>query len=174
MKKYYTPQTLACAGMLIAMNVVLARLVSIPVGTLFRISVAHVPIILSGLWYGPVIGGICGFSGDLIGCALSGYAPNPFLTASAVFVGVLPALFERFIMDGGPRRGRFFRILPVIALMMLFTSQGLTTLGLSVMYGMPFEATWLSRLPQSVCLCFLNSFLVDLLVSRVPVPKMLA
>ena len=163
MKKQFSPGTLAYAGVLIAMNVVLSRLVSIPIGNLFRISVAHVPIILCGLWLGPLIGGIAGAAGDLIGCAFMGYAPNPFLTVSACLVGIIPSLFKKFILGGEKGTKRYLRYVLVIALTMLITSQGLTTLGLSVMYGMPFKATFISRLPQSGALCVLNSFLVNLL-----------
>ena len=163
MKKQFSPVTLAYAGVLIAMNVVLSRLVSIPIGNLFRISIAHVPIILCGLWLGPVIGGISGAAGDLIGCLFMGYTPNPFLTVSVCLVGMIPAFLKPYITSAKPGRQRFLRYILVIGLTMLITSQGLTTLGLSVMYGMPFKAAFISRLPQSAALCVLNSFLADIL-----------
>ena len=93
MKKRFSAQTLAIAGALVAMNIVLSRFVAIPIGTSLRITVSSVPIILAGIWLGPVAGGCCGFLGDFLGCLISGYAPNPLLSVSAILMGVLPALF---------------------------------------------------------------------------------
>ena len=90
MKSRFSAAVLAYAGALIALNVILTRFVSIPIGQIFRISIGAVPIILASLWLGPVAGGICGFLGDLIGCAVGGYAPNPLISVSSVMVGVLP------------------------------------------------------------------------------------
>ncbi len=175
MKNRFSAQTLAFAGVLVAMNIVLSRFVSIPIGESLRISVSSVPIILAGLWFGPVIGGICGFLGDLLGCFISGYAPNPFISLSAILMGVIPALFVGFLSRGKQKGGgvgafalRYLRFLLVIALTMLITSQGITTYGLSVMYGRPFVAQWFLRLPQSVLLLFVNSLLTCLLYDRVP------
>lgn len=189
---------LAYAGVLIAMNIVLSRFVSIPLGPTLRVSISSVPIILCGLWMGPFIGGASGGIADLLGTAISGYAPNPLITLSAVLMGVIPALFRHFI--GRPNqasassflsenRGNaghpgsaghpgnsasgvlsFLRVLAVLAFTMLLTSQGSTTLGLSLMYGLPFWPTWISRLPQTCLLLIVNSLLVDILYSRVHLP----
>ncbi|MBP3912946.1 MAG: folate family ECF transporter S component [Lachnospiraceae bacterium] len=165
---HFSPRTLALSGVLIALNVVLSRLVSIPLGTTLRISVAQVPVILAGIWFGPLIGGLTGMIGDMIGTAINGYAPNPFILVSATCVGIIPALLAPYIRKNAANSFyRFLRFLPVIALTMLITSQGLTTLGLSVMYGMPFEATFLTRLPQSLFLCTTNSCLCALIYDRV-------
>lgn len=177
MKSRLSVQTLAIAGVLVAMNIVLSRLVAIPIGESLRITVSSVPIILAGLWLGPFVGGICGFLGDLLGCFLSGYAPNPFISVSAILMGVLPALlFSLFTLRGGKKRGEgalgfaiwYLRFFAAIAVTMLLTSQGITTYGLAVMYGRPFLAQWILRLPQSVLLLFVNSLLVSLLYDRVP------
>ena len=172
----FTPAVLTYAGVLIALNIVLSKFVSIPIGPTLRLSVSQVPLILAGIWLGPVVGGLCGLAGDLIGCLLSGYAPNPFITATAVIMGVVPALFTPFIRGSAAGNGarerllRIGRIMLVLALCMLIGSQGSTTLGLSLLYGTPFKALWLSRLPQSVLLLVVNSILVELLLSRIRLP----
>ena len=132
------------AGALIALHVIFARFISIPVGQILRISISGVPLILSGLWLGPVTGGICGLIGDLIGCAINGYAPNPFITVATVLVGVIPGLFRGFMVGDKPGVKRLLRFLLVIAVTRFISSQLLTTFGLSVMYGMPFTATFVS------------------------------
>ena len=175
--KKFSVRTLAFAGVLIAMNIELSRFVSTPIGPPLRISVSSVPIILCGLWMGPLVGGIAGCAGDLLGCLVSGYACNPLITLSAILMGVIPALFKNFMFKKRPV-GSFFpdqvigylRVMCVIALTMLLTSQGFTTLGLSVMYGMPFWPTYLTRLPQSVLLLIVNSMLTMLLYRKVRLP----
>ena len=127
MMKMFTPRTLAMSGVLIALNVVLSRLVSIPVGNTLRISVAQVPVILSGLWFGPLIGGLTGMLGDLIGSALNGYAPNPLITLSSTLVGIIPTLFLPWIRKNAASPVRsYLRFLPVVALTMLITSLGVS------------------------------------------------
>ena len=77
MKNVNKVRIMAFAGVIIAMNIVLARLVAINIGPTLRITVSQTPVYLAGFWFGPVVGGICGFLGDLIGSLLQGYAPNP-------------------------------------------------------------------------------------------------
>ncbi|WP_130838108.1 folate family ECF transporter S component [Lachnoclostridium sp. Marseille-P6806] len=170
--KRYSPYALAYAGVLIAMNVVLSRLVSIPIGHSLRISVSSVPVMLGGLWLGPVFGGAIGFVGDMLGCAFSGYAPNPLITCSAVLTGVIPGLLGSFIRKGASVQGKLLRLLPVVAGMMMITSQGFTTLGISVMYRLPFGATWLTRIPQTLLLIPLNAFLTAVFYDRVRLPNL--
>ena len=98
--KQINTKVLAYAGVLIAMNVVLVRVVAINIGPDLRITVGNVPVILASLWFGPVIGAACGGLGDLIGCILSGYAPIPLLLVSSVLTGFLPYFFKKFIVKG--------------------------------------------------------------------------
>ena len=57
MKNENKVRILAFAGVLIAMNIVLARLVAINIGPTLRITVSQTPIFLAGFWFGPVVGG---------------------------------------------------------------------------------------------------------------------
>lgn len=169
-------KSLTYAAILIAMNVVLTRIVAIPIGATLRITVGSVPIILASLWLGPVIGGICGGSGDFIGCLLSGYAPNPFIMISAILTGVLPYVFKRFLVKDLSIKGKktqifgigFLKLLLILGFMSLITSLGFTTFGLSLLQGLPFGTLFITRLPQSIFLTIVNSVLV-LLVYTSPV-----
>lgn len=171
MKKINNTRVMAYAGVLIAMNVVLVRLIAINIGPVLRITVGSVPIILGSLWFGPLIGGICGGAGDLIGSILSGYAPNPLILCSSILTGVLPWFFRKFITKGIiGKSGKLemysmglIRMIPVMGLLNLITSQGFTTLGLALMQGIPFGPLFFTRLPQSIFLTVTNSVLVILL-----------
>lgn len=87
-------KTVVFAGVLVAMNLVLARVLAINIGPTLRITVSVTPIFLSGLWLGPLMGGICGGTADLLGCLIQGYAPNPFILVTSVLAGVLPGIMK--------------------------------------------------------------------------------
>lgn len=170
MKKINT-KVLAYAGVLIAMNVVLVRVVAIPIGPTLRITVGNVPIVLASFWFGPVVGAICGGLGDLIGCILSGYAPIPLLLVSSVLTGFLPYFFKKFVVKGIAEQNHkatlygkgFVRMLLMMTVVNLITSQGFSTFGLAQWQGISFWALFLTRLPQSILLTVTNSILVLLL-----------
>lgn len=169
--KKVTSRSLAYAGVLIAMNVLLTRFVSIPVGQVLRFTAGAVPVILSGLMLGPLTGALTGAVGDLIGCAVSGYAPNPLITLSSALYGVIPALFVSVINRSRAGMKRFMVFLGVIFVTMIITSQGLHVLGLSLLYGMPAKAVFITRIPQTLFLLAINTFLTDIIYSRVILPS---
>ena len=112
MKKENKVKVLVFAGALIAMNIVLSRLLVLNIGPTLRITVSQTPVYLAGFWFGPVVGGICGFLGDLIGSLLQGYAPNPFISLSAILTGVLPGIASYLIK----KRMEIWHVLGVLVL----------------------------------------------------------
>ena len=169
MKIKYSSRALAYAGVLIALNIILSRFVAIPIGTLFRISIGAVPIILAGVWLGPVYGGICGLLGDLIGCLVNGYAPNPLITVSAVLMGVIPALFISYFRKCRSMKQCIITFLLVLLPTFFVCSQGFTVLGLSLIYGIPFLSAFVSRLPQTFSLWAVDSILCAILYNRLKI-----
>ena len=53
-------KTIVFAAVLVAMNLVLSRVLAINIGSTLRITVSATPIYLASLWFGPLVGGICG------------------------------------------------------------------------------------------------------------------
>ena len=91
------PKTLAVCAMLAALSVIFARLI-IPMPNAFtRFSIEAIPIVIAGLLFGPLAGGIMGFVADLVGCLFSGYGYNPLFCIPPILYGVLPGLL-RFLM----------------------------------------------------------------------------
>lgn len=62
-------ESIVFAGVLVAMNLVLARVLAINIGPTLRITVSATPIFLASLWLGPLVGGICGGAscGQIVG-----------------------------------------------------------------------------------------------------------
>ena len=73
----FSTKTLAYCALLAALSVVLARFVIPMPNVTTRFSIEAVPIFLAGMLFGPMAGGLVGFSADLVGCLFSGYGYNP-------------------------------------------------------------------------------------------------
>ncbi|MCD7885646.1 MAG: folate family ECF transporter S component [Lachnospiraceae bacterium] len=143
-KNSWDTRTLVFMGLLVAMHIVLTRLLVIELGS-YRITVGVVCTILSGLWFGPVAGGLCGMVADLLGCLLKGYAVNPFITVAAMCWGIVPALF-RPLMNGTKRKKVVFICIGVF-LASVCSTLGLTTTGLAVYNGGEFAVSFMALLP---------------------------
>ena len=91
------PKTLAVCAMLAALSVIFARLI-IPMPNAFtRFSIEAIPIVIAGLLFGPLAGGIVGFVADLVGCLFSGYGYSPIFCVPPILYGVLAGLL-RFLL----------------------------------------------------------------------------
>ena len=140
---------MAFAGVIIAMNIVLARLVAINIGPTLRITVSQTPVYLAGFWFGPVVG-------DLIGSLLQGYAPNPLISVSAILAGVLPGLF-RHVMEKKPA---LWKVVGILVIHGLVGALGFTCIGLHMYYGTPWSVLYATRVVQTIMLTAVNSVLV--------------
>lgn len=157
-------RVMAFAAMLIAMNIVLARVLKIEVGPTIRITFSQVPIFLCGLWFGPIVGGISGFLGDLIGSLLQGYAPNPFISCSAMLTGIIPGIMGIYVFK---RNLNWWKIAVMLSINGLVGSLGLTTLGLHLYYGTPWSVLYASRPIQTVTLVITNTVIITILYKSV-------
>ena len=97
-KRVMTTRTLAYCALLAALSVILARLI-IPMPNEFtRFSIEAVPIFLAGMLFGPLAGGMVGFSADLIGCLMfSTFGYNPIYCIPPILYGVAGGLFRHFL-----------------------------------------------------------------------------
>ena len=153
-------KTVVFAGVLVAMDLVLARVLAINIGSTLRITVSATPIYLAGFWFGPIVGGICGGVADLLGCLIQGYAPNPLIMVTSVLAGVLPGVFKHYVFHN---KMNTWKIAVVIAIHGLIGSLGFTTVGLHVYYGTPWAVLYSTRVIQTIALTAANTILVSIL-----------
>ena len=86
---------------LVAMQIILARFLSIQVSDILRISFESIPIMLAGLWLGPVNGAIVALVADFLGTIIHGYgAWFPPLALGPISVAVICGLGSRHILGG--------------------------------------------------------------------------
>lgn len=95
-----TARTLAYCALLAAISVVLARLIIPMPNVTTRFSLEAVPIFMAGMLFGPVAGGLVGFTADAVGCLFSGFGYNPIFCVPPILYGVFGGVFRRWLGKG--------------------------------------------------------------------------
>lgn len=160
-----SPKQLAQAAMLTAMSVVIGFFCKTYLnfgGGLFRVTFENLPIILSGILYGPIVGGIVGGSADLISYLIASFAqaypPNLIVTLGAVTVGATAGIFSRFIR----RKGGYLQIILSGMAAHLLGSMIVKPIGLYQFYGI--AVLW--RIPLYLIIAPIEIFLLCYLLRR--------
>ncbi len=96
-KSLFSLRTMVCCAMMVAIAVILARLMSVVPDESSRFSLESVPIFISGMLFGPLAGGLVGFTSDLIGCLFSPFGYNPLFCLPPVVCGVCAGLFRKYL-----------------------------------------------------------------------------
>lgn len=127
-----TPRTMTVAAMLAAMSLILGKFLQIPnpFSNIVRISFENLPILFSGICFGPFVGAVTGVVADLIGCLLYGYTINPLVTLGAGAFGLTAGLISCYVV----RRPLWLSCALSTALAHLVGSVVLKSLGLAAWY----------------------------------------
>ncbi len=97
LKKTFSTQNLVMMAALIAIQIILARFFSIQTETL-RVGFESIPVILAGMWLGPVCGGIVAVVADLLGTIIQGFgAWFPPLVLGPLSAGILSGVSTKYI-----------------------------------------------------------------------------
>ena len=134
-------------GLLIALNILLSRFLSIQPTPFLRINFGFLAVAAAGLIYGPLAGGAAAAIADVLGFFIfpSGGAYFPGITLSALLAGMRYGLF----LHG--RRPSFWRCLLASASVCLFVDAGLTTWWLTlIIAGKTFAVLFVPRLIKAL------------------------
>lgn len=96
-KHFMKTNTLAYCALLTALSVVLARLFGLMPEESSRFSIEAVPIFIAGMLFGPIAGGMVGFSADFIGCLFSPFGYNPIFCLPPILYGVFAGILRHFM-----------------------------------------------------------------------------
>ena len=157
----FSIKNLTLASLLIALEVVLSRFLSISAWNT-KIGFAFVPVVLAALLLGPLWAGIVGALADFLGALLfpiGAYFPG--FTLTAFLMGLCYGLFLY-------KKQGFGRIAAAVAVHQLVLSLLLNTLWISLLYGSPYAPLLLSRLPQCAILAAVQLALIPVLVRLMP------
>lgn len=133
MKKQFTVHTLVVSAVLIALNIVITRLLSIDVGAV-RIGLGFIPIALGSMLYGPVPGAVIAFFADFLGALLQGKGYWPGFALSAILLG---ASYGMFLYK---REKSYKNITICVVLQAVFIDALLGALWYRIFGGTPFVA----------------------------------
>ncbi len=141
---------LVVCAMLTALGVVLGGMLSIPAmpfGTYsLKIGFGTLPVIISGVMYGPFWGAVVGALCDLLQALIFPKgAYMPWFTIVGMLFGLIPGLF--FIKKQKPT---FLRILAAVASGQIFGSVICNTALIVWLYGMPWEVGITRLINQAV------------------------
>ena len=156
-----TTKTLTLTALLAALEIVLSRFLSISAWNT-KIGFAFVPVVLAALLLGPLQAGIVAALADFLGALLFPVGPYfPGFTLTAFLMGLCYGLFLY-------KKQSFLRILLAVAVHQLALSLLLNTLWISMLYGSPYAALLVSRLPQCALLTAVQLVVIQALVRLLP------
>lgn len=163
MQKNNKALLIAKSAMLIALSVIIGTFCKTFLnfdGGLLRITFENVPIIMAGIIYGPVVGGVVGVASDLVSYFMSPqiYPPNLVVTLGAAMVGIIAGLSARFIVK---KRGSV-QIIVSVALSHIVGSMIIKTVGLFQYY----QHLALLRIPLYIVIGSLEAGLLCILLKR--------
>lgn len=160
-KLFRSIKGMTIAAMLVAMSVVIGIFcktrLNIGDGPL-RVTFENIPIIMAGVLYGPVVGGLVGACSDLVSCLFSGYAPNIIVMIGAATVGAISGITCKFFVR---QKGRKQIIVSGIFAHIL-GSMIIKSIGLYQYYGV--MVLW--RIPIYLVIAPIEIFVICLLFDR--------
>lgn len=160
----FDAKTIAVMGVLIAMEVVLSRFLSISAWNI-KIGFSFVPLVLAAMLLGPVKAGIVGALGDFLVATLLPIGPYfPGFTLTSFLMGVVFGIFLY-------KKQSPMKITSAVAINQLVLSLLLNTYWISKLYGSPFRLLYITRIWQTALLVPVQ-LLVTLIISKVLVGKL--
>ena len=136
---------LCVSALLSALSIVLGKYLAINVTDSIRLSFENLPVLMAGVFLGPLIGAAVGAVADLLGCVLVGYAINPIITAGATLIGLIAGLIARAFTRGG-RSLSPLAVYTAVYAAHIAGSMILKSIGMAVYFSTPLEIL-LIRIP---------------------------
>ena len=91
-----TAKSVACCAMLAAISIVMARLLCFATPDGVRWSLDKFPLFLAGMFFGPVMGALTGFTADFLGSIMQ-FGFNPLLCLPAILYGLFGGVFSSYL-----------------------------------------------------------------------------
>ena len=159
--KHITPKRLSLMAMLIALQIVLSKFLMLQLTGSIRLSIDSVPILLSGIWFGPLAGGIVGLLSDLLGTLLFPTAGMYFppLTAAFILIGVCAGFLAKIVKCKNGLLRAALIVIPAEIVGSYLTKSA----ALSALVQIPFPALLAARALPVGGIMVVNTMLVYLL-----------
>ena len=156
-KLKFTTRTLTALAMLIAIEVILSRFLSINAWNI-KIGFGFVPVVIAAILYGPLAGGIVGALSDFIGALLFPIGTYfPGFTLTSFLMGMIFGLFLY-------KKQGWLQGLAAVGINQFILSLFLNTLWISMLYGSPYVPLLATRVFQSILLTVVQLICIQLMV----------
>ncbi|WP_458408181.1 folate family ECF transporter S component [Anaerotignum sp.] len=160
-RKISTTHRLVLMAMLVAIQVILSRWLSINLWNL-KIGFAFVPIALAGMLLGPVGAGLTGAVADVIGATLF---PSGTFFPGFTLTAFITAFGYGFFLQ---KKQDMLHILGAVLFSEIVGTILMNTLWISIMYGTPFIPVMIPRLGQAVGMGIVEVIVIKILANYVP------
>lgn len=169
-KKKLDTRIMVKAALLTALSIVMTRFLYffVPLAGMptLRISFGEIPIIMSGLMFGPFAGGVTGVVADLVGVLINPQgAYHPGFTLSSALWGVIPGLFFLVFKKKGSYEKIYSKlnILMAVSVAFIGVSLILNTIWLRQLYGTGFIALLPGRVLNALVSIPLQTLIISTL-----------
>ena len=132
-------KTLVIMAMMIALEVVLSRFLSVPIGAELKFGFNFVPICVVAYLYGPVASLLVGGLGDLLGALL--FPVNTIFYGFTVTAALTGLVFGLFLH----KNYNFLRILFSVLIVQIALTIFLDALWFNIYYGTPYPVMLVTR-----------------------------
>ena len=159
--KSITPKRLSLLAMFIALQIVLSKFLMLQLAPSVRLSIDSVPILLAGLWFGPLAGALVGTVSDFLGTLMfpTAGAYFPPLTVAFLLIGLTAGILSRVVKVKQP----LLRIALIVIPSEIVGSYLFKSFALSFLVGAPFSVLLAARALPVAIVMIVNTVLVALL-----------
>ena len=161
--------TLCYLGILIAIQVVLARFAVIPVGDMMRFSLSFIPVVIAARKFGILASTAVYGLGDLVGAIVfpTGGAFFPGYTLTATIVGFIFGLYLKPSKKEESTVARYTKTVMSVLSTQFIGSFLLNSFWRSFQTGTPYEAVLMTRLPQCLVSAVIQILFMILFLDRI-------
>jgi len=152
----------------VAITIILTRFLSFTMfvfgANSIRVGFGHIPIILSGILFGPIAGAMVGAVSDFLGTLLfSPFPLFPGFTLTAALTGFIPGLLFIYFKR---KKVTFLKTLGIVYTSEIICSILLNTLWLTMLYGISYSTLIYPRMISSTILTLVYSVIVFILYKK--------
>lgn len=157
-------KNITATAMLLALEIILSRFLSYSVWN-SKIGFGFVAVALCGLLFGPVYALILGGLADFLGAVLFPIGPYFFgFTLTAMLTGLCFGIFLY-------KKANALKILLCVFINQFILGLVVNSFWIHLLYGTPFSAVLISRIPQSAILLAVQ-FVTILVLNKLVVPQL--
>ena len=155
-------------GFLIALSIILTRIASlrIAIGGVegIRIGLGRLPIILGGIIFGPLSGGLIGAFSDLLGYFINPIGVYmPHFTLTSALTGIIPATILILMRKEEPN---VFDLGLAITAGQVITSIILIPYFLNILFGIPWKVLMPPRIVAEPIQIFIYTYTINIILKR--------